>query len=42
MNKYGALLNRVEEFLALADKLYGPYKRQDGRQIVIIKDDLFF
>lgn len=39
MNKYGELLNKIEDFLALAEKLYGPYSRSDGRQIVIIKDD---
>lgn len=39
MNKYGDLLEKIESFLALAEKLYGPYRRQDGRQIVVIKDD---
>lgn len=39
MNKYGELLNKIEGFLALAEKLYGPYRRPDGRQIVILKDD---
>lgn len=41
MNKYGDLIQSIEDFalIAMADKVYGPYLRDDGRQIVIIKDD---
>jgi hypothetical protein len=39
MDKFGALLDIADCFLALAEKLYGPYVRPDGRQIVIIKND---
>lgn len=41
MNKYGALLECMD-FYALvseAGKTFGPYKRPDGRQIVIIQND---
>lgn len=41
MEKYADLIARVEQYslLALAGKVFGPYKRQDGRQIVIVMDD---
>jgi hypothetical protein len=36
---HDALFNSIDNFVALAEKVYGPYTRQDGRQIVIIKND---
>lgn len=41
MNKYGFLINAIDSYclLAIADKVLGPYKRKDGRQIVIIVND---
>ena len=41
MKKYANLIQKIEEFslLAIAEKEYGPYTRQDGRQIVIVVDD---
>lgn len=41
MNKYADLINNIElyELLAVAKKIHGPYKRPDGRQIVIIVND---
>jgi HNH endonuclease len=40
MNKYGEILNKIEDFLVLAEKVYGPYKnRENGRQLVVIKND---
>jgi hypothetical protein len=43
VEKYSQLIQKIEQFclLALAEKVYGPYKRQsDGRSIVIVVDDL--
>ena len=39
MQKYGALLDAAHQFMALAEKVYGPYPRSDGREIVIVIDD---
>lgn len=39
MDKYGDLLAKIEQFVSIAEKVFGPYKRQDGRQIVIIRQD---
>ena len=41
MNKIAALLDMMEVYnlLAFARKIHGPYLRQDGRSIVIIKED---
>jgi hypothetical protein len=36
---HDALFQSIDTFLILAEKVFGPYKRQDGRQIVIIKND---
>jgi hypothetical protein len=33
------LLTSIDNFVVLADRLYGPYTRPDGRKIVIIKND---
>jgi hypothetical protein len=38
--KHDALLQAIDNFIALASKVYGPYANgPDGRQIVIIKED---
>lgn len=41
MNKYGELLENINfyELISLAEKVYGPYSRPDGRAIVIIVND---
>jgi hypothetical protein len=39
MEKYADILALADDFLALAEKVYGPYKRHDGRQFVIVKED---
>jgi hypothetical protein len=38
---YGQILKLAEDYClkAEADKIFGPYRKQDGRQIVIIKKD---
>ena len=37
---HDTLLQSIDNFVVLAEKVFGPYKRQiDGRQIVIIKND---
>lgn len=41
MHKYADLLTKLDQFLALAEKEYGPYKRpSDGRWIMILMDDV--
>lgn len=41
MNKTASLLYKISfyELISLANKVHGPYKRPDGRQIVIIVND---
>ena len=41
MEKYAALIEAVETFavLATAKKVWGPYKRPDGRLIVVVQDE---
>jgi len=41
MLKFAELIYKIELFdlLCQAEKVHGPYRRQDGRQIVIIKQD---
>lgn len=39
MIKYAQLLDKIQSFLVEAKKVYGPYSRNDGRQIVIVKED---
>ena len=41
MEKYSALIQKIEQYslLAQAGKVFGPYTRGDGRQIVIVLDD---
>jgi hypothetical protein len=41
MDKYGDLIELADfyQLLALAEKVYGPYARPDGRKIVIVLDD---
>lgn len=41
MNKYASLLEKISsyELIATARKVHGPYKKKDGRQIVIIVND---
>lgn len=36
---HDVLLQSIDNFVILAEKVFGPYKRQDGRQIVIIRND---
>ena len=38
MKSYGVLLETIERFVQ-AGKVFGPYTRQDGRQIVIVRND---
>lgn len=41
MDKFAELLEKIEQFCLLtnADKVYGPYYKSNGRQLVIIKKD---
>jgi hypothetical protein len=41
LSKYGALLEEIDSYylLAQASKVYGPYHRLDGRQIVIVVEE---
>jgi hypothetical protein len=38
MKSYGAILEAIDRFVR-AGKVFGPYTRQDGRQIVIVRND---
>lgn len=41
MDKFAILLENINayELMCFSEKIYGPYSRSDGRQIVIVKDD---
>lgn len=40
MDRFGEIEEKVENFLILAEKVFGPYqKKEDGRKFVIVKKD---
>lgn len=38
MDKFAELINKIEFFLSLAEKVYGPYSLANGRKIVILRE----
>jgi len=39
VDKFAELINKIDLFLSLAEKVYGPYSLANGRKIVILRED---